>query len=114
LPQYASYDDADEDDTDTDGDSPAPPRVSPRHSRFEIVVRDHHTLAGVVPSYHCRFRASNGRIVWTTEPYTRKEAAHEAIRILKQAARSYVDPIVAIRVVTLDERREHLLPDEDT
>lgn len=40
-------------------------------STFEVV----RTEAG----WHARFRAANGRIVWTTEPYTRRRAALAAI-----------------------------------
>lgn len=45
-----------------------------RASRFEIV----RTGAG----YHARFIATNGRIVWTTEVYTRRRRAVEAIELL--------------------------------
>lgn len=41
------------------------------NGRFEIV----HTDAG----WHTRFRASNGRIVFVTEVYTRRRAAVNAI-----------------------------------
>lgn len=40
-------------------------------ARFEIVRTD----AG----WHSRFRAANGRIVWTTEVYTRRNAAVLAV-----------------------------------
>ncbi|NYD39935.1 DUF1508 domain-containing protein [Nocardioides panaciterrulae] len=39
--------------------------------RFEIV----HTDAG----WHARFRAANGRVVWTTESYSRRRTAASAI-----------------------------------
>jgi uncharacterized protein YegP (UPF0339 family) len=42
-----------------------------RQARFEIVRTD----AG----WHGRFRAANGRIVWSTEVYTRKASLHNAI-----------------------------------
>lgn len=44
------------------------------NAKFEIVTTD----AG----HHSRFRATNGEIVWTTETYTRKEAAYEAIMLI--------------------------------
>jgi uncharacterized protein YegP (UPF0339 family) len=46
-----------------------------RRPRYEIVRTD----AG----WHARFRASNGRIVWTTEVYTRRRDARNAIALLR-------------------------------
>lgn len=43
-------------------------------SRFEIVRTD----AG----WHARFRAGNGQTVWTTETYTRRRAATNAVTVL--------------------------------
>lgn len=45
--------------------------------RFEIVRTD----AG----WHSRFRAANAEPVWSTEVYTRRETAHEAIGVLAKA-----------------------------
>jgi uncharacterized protein YegP (UPF0339 family) len=45
-----------------------------RDERFEIV----HTDAG----HHARFRASNGRIVWTTEVYRRRGKAVRAVELI--------------------------------
>ena len=45
--------------------------MSARQARFEIV----RTEAG----WHARFRATNGRIVWWTENYTRRRAAVFAV-----------------------------------
>lgn len=42
-------------------------------ARFEIVRTD------AVQPWHARFRAANGRIVWTTENYRRRNAAHDAL-----------------------------------
>jgi len=42
-------------------------------SRFEIVRSD------APQQWHARFRAANGRIVWTTEQYHRRAAALNAI-----------------------------------
>lgn len=33
-------------------------------------------------AYHARFRAANGRIVWTTESYTRRRPAEQAIDLM--------------------------------
>jgi uncharacterized protein YegP (UPF0339 family) len=45
-----------------------------RQPRFEVVRTD--------DGWHARFRAANGRIVWTTEVYTRRSAAVQALTIL--------------------------------
>jgi uncharacterized protein YegP (UPF0339 family) len=46
-------------------------------ARFEIVRTD----AG----WHSRFRAANGRVVWSTEVYARRTTALEAIRSTARA-----------------------------
>lgn len=46
-------------------------------SHFEIVRTD------AEQPWHARFVASNGRIVWTTEQYTRRRGAENAIRALE-------------------------------
>lgn len=51
--------------------------MSTRAARFEIV----RSAAG----WHARYRAANGRIVWTTEVYTRRRAALEAIESIVDA-----------------------------
>jgi uncharacterized protein YegP (UPF0339 family) len=48
--------------------------VTAREPRFEIVRTD----AG----WHARFRAANGRIVWTTEVYARRGKAVNAIQLI--------------------------------
>jgi uncharacterized protein YegP (UPF0339 family) len=48
--------------------------MSDRDPRFEIVRTD----AG----WHARFRASNGRIVWTTETYQGNRRAVHAIELI--------------------------------
>lgn len=48
-------------------------------SHFEIVRTD------AEQPWHARFRASNGRIMWTTETYTRRGAALNAIGALVDA-----------------------------
>lgn len=45
-----------------------------RPPRFEIVRTD----AG----WHSRFRAGNGQIVWTTEVYTRRKPAQNAVVLM--------------------------------
>lgn len=45
-----------------------------RQPRFEIV----HSDAG----WHARFRAANGRIVWTTENYVRRRGAFDAVEAI--------------------------------
>lgn len=47
-------------------------------ARFEIVTT-------ATDQHHARFRASNGRIVWTTETYRRKRAAKNAIEVITGA-----------------------------
>lgn len=46
-------------------------------SRIEIARTD--------DGWHARVRASNGRIVWWTETYTRRRGALNAVRILDGA-----------------------------
>ena len=48
--------------------------MNTRAPRFEIV----RTHAG----HHARYGAANGRIVWTTEVYTRRGRALDAIQLL--------------------------------
>lgn len=48
-----------------------------RWARFEVVRTD----AG----WHARFRAANGRMVWTTEVYTRRTEAFRAIYLVSQS-----------------------------
>lgn len=50
---------------------------------YEIVRTD----AG----WHTRFRAINGRIVWTTEVYTRRRAALNAIRSINAIHYAWVE-----------------------
>ena len=50
---------------------------------YEIVRTD----AG----WHTRFRAANGRIVWTTEVYTRRRAALAAIRSINAIHYAWVE-----------------------
>jgi uncharacterized protein YegP (UPF0339 family) len=45
-------------------------------ARFEI-VRTH-----AAQPWHARFRAANGRIVWTTETYTRCRGAERAVEAI--------------------------------
>lgn len=45
-------------------------------ARFEIVRTD------ADQPWHARFRAANGRIVWTTENYTRRAKAERAVLLL--------------------------------
>ena len=39
-------------------------------------------VVGTDAGYHSRLRAGNGRITWTTEVYTRRKAALDAIEFL--------------------------------
>jgi uncharacterized protein YegP (UPF0339 family) len=48
--------------------------MTERRPRFEVV----HSDAG----FHVRFRTSNGQILFTSEVYKRRRAAHRAILIL--------------------------------
>jgi uncharacterized protein YegP (UPF0339 family) len=57
--------------------------VSARSARFEIVRTD------AAQSWHARFRAANGRIVWTTENYARRRGADDAIDALVYPANRY-------------------------
>jgi len=54
--------------------------------RFEVVRTGGHysAFAGrtIGSRWHARFRGANGRIVWTTETYTRRRAALAAIELL--------------------------------
>jgi uncharacterized protein YegP (UPF0339 family) len=50
--------------------------VTHRAARFEIVHTD------AEQPWHGRFVAGNGRIVWTTETYTRRGRVMDAIRLL--------------------------------
>ena len=52
-------------------------------ARFEIVRTD----AG----WHSRFRAANGRIVWSTEVYTRERACLRAIEMLYVGRSGHAD-----------------------
>lgn len=45
-------------------------------ARFEVVRTD------AKQSWHARYRAANGRIVWTTENYTRRRACLAAIETI--------------------------------
>lgn len=45
-------------------------------ARFEIVRTD------AAQPWHARFRAANGRVVWTTENYARRSSALSAIDLL--------------------------------
>lgn len=73
-------------------------------ARFEVVQT-------ASERWHTRFRAANGRIVWTTETYERRRAAENAICsltghfIYHGPTRSYVGPESRqVTVVYLDER----------
>lgn len=61
-------------------------------ARFEIVRTD------APQPWHARFRAANGRIVWTTENYARRGRAVDAIATL---ANWFAD---ATEVREVDER----------
>jgi len=50
---------------------------------YEIVRTD----AG----WHVRFRATNGRVVWTTEVYTRRRSALAAIRSINEIHYAWVE-----------------------
>jgi uncharacterized protein YegP (UPF0339 family) len=63
-----------------------------RQPRFEVV----HTGPR---QFHARFRAANGEIVWTTETYTRRRTAWDAIELIDMTC---YDCIVEVRQV--DER----------
>lgn len=70
-------------------------------ARFEIVRTD------AAQPWHARFVAANGRIVWTTENYTRKGTADAAIAAL------YAPYPVALPVRIVDERGTGAVPDLD-
>lgn len=67
--------------------------------RFEIVRTD------ASQPWHARFRAANGRIVWTTENYSRRRDAVAAIKCIGDAPR-YSDGKDAdlIEVIDVDDR----------
>jgi uncharacterized protein YegP (UPF0339 family) len=61
--------------------------MSTRDCSFEVVITESESIQlptgeWVWPAfYHCRFRADNGKIVWSTERYTRRRAAFRAIEL---------------------------------
>ena len=57
-----------------------------RKPRFEIVRTD--------AEWHARFRAANGRIVWTTETYTRRGKVVAAVELICNDA-LYLSPFQA-------------------
>ena len=57
--------------------------MTAREPRFEIVRSD----AG----WHARFRAANGRIVFTSEVYTRRRAAVCAVKVM-------IDPLLGVGI----------------
>jgi uncharacterized protein YegP (UPF0339 family) len=76
-----------------------------RQPRFEVVRTD----AG----WHSRFRAANGRIVWTTEVYERERAAVAALyqiaKPLEVASTPWPNAVMvykhgAVELRTVDER----------
>lgn len=60
--------------------------MTPREPRFELVRTD----AG----FHARFRAANGRVVWTTEVYKRRGKAVKAVELIAGHP-LYVSPFAA-------------------
>jgi uncharacterized protein YegP (UPF0339 family) len=67
--------------------------MSARQPRFEIVRTD--------SGWHARFRAANGRVVLSSEVYTRAENARGGLAVLFGVCRcAYMDA----PVVELDER----------
>lgn len=64
--------------------------------RFEIVRTD------AAQPWHARFRAANGRVVWTTENYARWSAASRAVDLLCAALDLYAQSTFEVRDV--DER----------
>jgi uncharacterized protein YegP (UPF0339 family) len=57
--------------------------VTHRGARFEIVRTD------AEQPWHGRFVAGNGRIVWTTETYTRRGRVMDAIALLTAGPHSH-------------------------
>lgn len=62
--------------------------------RFEVVRSNH--------GWHARFRASNGRVVWWTETYTRRRAALAAVALIDTAGAA--DAARPSRIGDVDER----------
>jgi uncharacterized protein YegP (UPF0339 family) len=65
-----------------------------REPWFEIVRTD------APQAWHVRFRASNGRVVWSTENYASERAAYRAIHIMRDA----VDARWWVNIRHVDER----------
>lgn len=79
--------------------------MSARQARFEVVRAD--------VGWHARFRAANGRIVWTTEVYTTHRRCVNALRLLARpldaavttiGVRTFHDAVPAVEVRDIDER----------
>lgn len=87
-------------------------------ARFEVVRTD------AVQPWHARFRAANGRIVWTTEQYARRAGALTAIASIAGAfsesgyavlRTTYVKILIdwpsdrahSVDIAYLDERADH-------
>ena len=78
-----------------------------RRPRFEIVRTD------AAQPWHARYRAANGRIVWTTETYARRSGAVNALRSLvlpldsrvtAVGVRTIYDAVPPVEVRDVDER----------
>ena len=72
--------------------------MTARQPRFEIVRTD------ADQPWHARFRAANGRIVWVTENYRRRDSAAAAIDSINWLAVLYVPVNRMFEVRILDER----------
>lgn len=64
-------------------------------ARFEVVRTD----AG----HHARYVASNGRIVWTTEVYTRRSPAYQAILAITDCERFRLNGAAPQEFVAIDD-----------
>ena len=78
-----------------------------RRPRFEIVRTD------AAQPWHARYRAANGRIVWTTETYARRDGAVNALwslvlpldsRVTAVGVRSIHYAVPPVEVRDVDER----------
>lgn len=81
--------------------------MTARRPRFEIVRTD------AAQPWHARYRAANGRIVWTTETYARRDGAVNALRSLvvpldsrvtAVGVRTIHDAVPPVEVRDVDER----------